>query len=210
MIVFLGAPSARDVLKTWKGHKFPQDEDISSLRPFEIDPLQRTPGAAWRRLTDPQDSLFQELAKSTVESSRLPDLFLERSLEIFTNEYYNDDNDDDIMDFEYSDLSISQVSTPFLTTYDFDVNEITELEDLPEPDIVAKTLQRRYSIIVAITDMSPYQYVTTKYGNAISFVKLIVADQSKANLEIACWENMARAAQNMRINDIIYFRGNTP
>ena len=111
------------------------------------------------------------------------------------------------MDFDYSELSVSQISTPFLTGYDFDVNEITELEDLPEANIVTKTLQRKYSIIVAITEISPCQQVTTKYGNSISLVKLIVADQTKANLEIACWENMALLAQNIRTDDIVYFRG---
>ena len=207
MIVFLGAPSARDVLKTWKGHTLPPIENESSLRPFQIDPLQSTTGAAWRRLTDPVDSLSQELAETTVESSQLQeDLFLERSLQIFTDDY-DDDDDDDGMDFEYSELSVSQVSTPFLTGYDFDINEITELEDLPEANIVGKTLQRKYSIIVAITEISPCQQVITKYGNSISLVKLIVADQTKANLEIACWDNMALLAQNMRTNDIVYFRG---
>ena len=206
-IVFLGAPSAKDALKTWKQHARPQNEDLSYLRPFEIDPLQRTTGAAWRRLTDPVDSLSQELAETTVESSLLPeDLYLERSLRIFTDEY-DDDGDDDEMDFDYSELSISQVATPFLTGYDFDINEITELEDIPEPNIVAKTLQRKYSIIVAVTEISAHHQVTTKYGNSISLVKLIVADQTKANLEIACWANMALLAQNIRTNDIVYFRG---
>lgn len=207
VIVFLGAPSAKDALKTWETHASSQDEDASYLRPFEIDPLQKTTGAAWRRLTDPVESLSQELAETTVELSQLPeDLCLERSLQIFTDEY-DDDGDDDEMDFDYSELSVSQVSTLFLTGYDFDINEITELEDLPEANTVAKALQRKYSIIVAITAISTCQQVATKYGTSISLVKLVVADQTKANLEIACWANMALLAQNMQTNDIVYFRG---
>lgn len=210
MIVFLGAPSAKDALSTWKTNAS-ENEESACLRPFEIDPLQKTTGVAWRRLADPVDSLSQELAESTVESQLPEDLFLERSLQIFTDEYDDDDDDDNEMDIcnlaDYSELSVSQISTPFLTGYDFDVNEITELEDLPAANIVNKTLQRKYSLIVAIVEISPCQQIITKYGKSISLVKLIVADQTNPHLEIACWEQMSVLAQNMRTNDIIYFRG---
>jgi hypothetical protein len=206
MIVFLGPPSVKDVLKTWKGHY--QHVDDTCLEQFEIDPLQRTTGVAWRRLFDPVDSLSQELAETTMDLQVPENLSLERSLEIFTNEY--DEDDDSVDSFnpaDYSELSVSQVSTPFLTGYDFDINEITELEDLPDANTVANGLQRKYSIIVAIVEISQCQLVTTKYGNSISLVKLIVADQTRAHLEIACWEHMALLAQRMRTNDVIYFRG---
>ena len=212
MIVFLGAPSVKDALSTWKTSA-PENEESACLRPFEIDPLQKTTGVAWRRLADPVDSLSQELAESTMESRPPEDLFLERSLQIFTDEYDDDDDDDDDNEMDicnlsdYSELSVSQISTPFLTGYDFDVNEITELEDLPAANIVNKTLQRKYSLIVAIVEISPCQHIITKYGKSISLVKLIVADQTNPHLEIACWEQMAVLAQNMRTNDIIYFRG---
>lgn len=207
MLVFLGAPSIKDVLKSWNGQA-PQNENIGLLKPFEIDLLQKTTGAAWRRLGDPLDSLSQELAETTMDSQVPENLFLERSLEIFTNEYDEEDEDMDTCNLaEYSELSISQIPTPSLTGYDFDVNEITELEDLPDANIVNKTLQRKYSIIVAVIEAIPPQQITTKYGKSISLVRLIVADQTNPYLEIACWENMATLAQNLRTNDIVHFRG---
>ena len=212
MITFLGAPSFKDVLKTWDSNHFPPVEDTSCLPPFEIDLSQRTTGIVWRRFTDPIDSLSQELAETTMES-RLPetDLFLERSLQIFSSKYDDDDDTNDTNDTmdlsKYSELSVSNIYTPFLTGYDFDVNEITELGDLPEANVVASTLHRKYSIIVAITEISPLQQITTKYGNSIKLVKLTIADQTKDNLEIACWEHMALISLNLRTYDIVYFRG---
>ena len=201
MIVYLGAPLTTDLLKTWSGEPHPQIPDIPSLRPFQVDPEQKTAGVAWRRLVDSVDSLSQELADTTMDSRSPEDLFLERSLQIF-------DNDNDEMDIDYvseqSDDSVSQIPLP--AGYDFDMNEITELEDLPGMNI---NLQRNYSVIVAITSISPSQTITTKYGKTIPLVKVIVADQTKSQFEIACWENMAILAQSMRTNDIIYFRGNT-
>jgi hypothetical protein len=213
MIMFLGAPTLNDVLKTWKSHSPPQYEETPSLRPFKIDPSQKTTGVAWRRLVDPVESLSQELAETTMQSRVPEDLFLERSLQIFTDECDDDDNDGE-MDLcnpaDYSELSVSQIYTPFLTGYDFDVNEITELEDLPEAKTVNSTPQRKYSIIVAILEISPCQQITTKYGKSVSLVKLILADQTNPHLEIACWEHMAVLARNLRTNDIVYFRGIDP
>jgi len=148
-----------------------------------------------------------------MQSPVLEDAFLERSLQIFTDECDDDENDGE-MDLcnpaDYSELSVSQIYTPFLTGYDFDINEITELEDFPEAKIVNNTPQRKYSIIVAILEISPCHQITTKYGKSVSLVKLILADQTNPHLEIACWENMAVLAQNLRINDIVYFRGIDP
>jgi hypothetical protein len=201
----MGAPLTADLLKTWTGESPPPTQDIPSLRPFQLDPQQKTDGVAWRRLADPVDSLSQELADTTMDPNSQQDFFLERSLQIFNNE-----QDQDEMDINYSfgsDISLSQISTPFPTSYDFDMNEITELEDLPNIRIHP---QRNYSIIVCITDLLPTQIITTKYGNTIPLVKLIVADQTKSQFEIACWENMAILAQSMRTHDIVYFRGTTP
>jgi hypothetical protein len=209
-IVFLGAPTAKEAMRTWKADNISpaeeQTENVSSLRPFEIDPSHRTKGVTWRRLTDPIESLSQELAETTMEPQYPEDLFLERSLEIFTTEDLDDEEEMDIYNpIEYSDISLSQI--PFLTGYDFDINEVTELEDLPPPHKVTEYTQKKFSIIVVITEISACQRVTTKYGKTIPLVKLIVADQTQSNLEIACWENMAMLTQSMRIDDIIYFRG---
>ena len=207
MIVFLGAPSAKDVLKTWKGDPIPEDEDISSLPPFEIDPLHSTGRIAWRRLVDPMDTLSQELAESTMECN--DDSFIERSLQIYDDDDEGGEGDaDDEMD-TYEPLILSQISTSFLTGYDFDVNEITELEDLPTANKVNTTVKNKYSIIVVITDVSSCQLVTTKYANSIPLVKLVVGDQTKSRFEVACWGDMAIKAQAMRRNDIAYFRGNS-
>jgi hypothetical protein len=208
--VFSGAPSVKDVLNTWNDHNTPQNDDDSALPPFEIDPQQRTPGVAWRRLVDPVDLSSQELAETAGELQSPEDLFLEQSLQIFTQSEDEEDEMDVCDPAEYSEISVSEISTPFFTGYDFDINEITELEDIPPADIVSRNPQKKYSIIVAILEMSPCQIVTTKFGRSIALVKLTVADQTRSGLEIACWENMAMLAQTMRADDIIYFRGGFP
>jgi hypothetical protein len=205
MIVFLGAPTAKDIISTWDEPPLPQDDDTSNLPPFKVDPQQITTGVTWRRLADPVESLSQELAGTSMESHLLEDPLLERSLRIYTNDI-NDDEDDMEVDASENSESTS-IYTPFLTGYDFDVNEITELEDLPPANVVARNLHRNYSIIVAITAILPCQHVTTKFGKSIALVKLTVADQTRANLEIACWDAMAGLTQSMRKDDIIFFRG---
>jgi len=202
MIVFLGAPTAKDITSTWDEPPLPQDDDTSNLPPFKVDPQQITTGVTWRRLADPVESLSQELAGTSMESHLLEDPLLERSLRIYTN----DINDDEDMDVDASENSESSIYSPFLTGYDFDINEIIELEDLPLANVVARNLHRNYSIIVAITAILPCQHVTTKFGKSIALVKLIVADQTRANLEIACWDAMAGLTQSMRKDDIIFFR----
>lgn len=210
IIVFSGPPSVKDILSTWEDQNVPQDDDDSTLPMFEIDPQQRTLGVAWRRLIDPDDPSTQELAETAVELQSPEDLLLERSLRMFTES----DDEEDEMDIgdseEYSEISVSQVSTPFFAGYDFDINEITELEDIPPAEIVTKNPLRKYSIIVAITEISPCQLVTTKYGRLIRLVKLVVADQTRSELGIACWEHMATFAQSLRADDIVYFRGASP
>jgi hypothetical protein len=207
-----------DVLKNWSTENLSSPDDASELPEFTINPSQRTTDIVWRHLVNPADdveSLSQELAETTVDTSRDEDLYLERSLQIFTNRYDNDlgvdENEEDEMDLchpsEYSELTIS---TPILAGYDFDINEISELEDLPDANFVLSTLhkQHSYSIIVAVVEISPCQLVTTKFGKSISLIKLVVADQTCANFEIACWDQMASFAQTMRVNDIIHLRGN--
>ena len=209
MIIFLGAPTAKDVLKTWDKPSLHQNDDTSSLPPFSLDPENKTCGVVWRRLPDPIESLPQELADSSMESHSLEDAALEKSLRIYAQDD-DDDNEDDEDIFDRSEtlaLSVSSIDTPFLTKYDFDVNEITELEDLPSANIIARSLHRNYSIIVAIVEMSSCQLVMTRFGKSIPLVKLIVADQTRGNLEIACWDAMALLTQSMRKDDIIYFRG---
>jgi hypothetical protein len=212
LIIYLGAPSVDDVLKNWSGEDVESPIDSSELPEFTINPSQRTTDIVWRHLVNPADdveSLSQELAETTVDASR-GDLYLERSLQIFTNRYDNDvdENEDDEMDLchpsEYSELTIS---TPILAGYDFDINEISELEDLPDATSVLSILHKKYSIIVAVVEISPCQLVTTKFGKSISLIKLVVADQTCANFEIACWDQMASFAQTMRVNDIIHLRG---
>lgn len=208
MIVFLGAPTAKDILKTWDKPALSQNDDTSDLPPFMLDPQNKTSGVAWRRLADPVDSLSQELAETSMEPHLIEDPLIERSLRIYNTDTKDGEDDMDISETaENSELSISSVYTPFLTGYDFDVNEITELEDLPSANVVAHNLNRNYSIIVALTDMTPCQHVTTKFGKSISLVKLMVADQTRTNLEIACWDAMASLTQSMRKDDIVYFRG---
>lgn len=203
-IIFLGAPTAKEAMASWHASPPPPPPTASTLRPFEIDPQQRTKGVTWRRLTDPVDSLSQELADTTMDIRSPEDLFLERSLQVY-------DNDDSLeeMDIsypsEYSELSLSQISSPFLTGYDFDINEITELEDLPSPQKI--TGQTSVSIIVAIREIGRLQVVTTKYNKSISLVKLIVQDQTRQGFEVACWDSMATLTQSLRINDIVHFRG---
>jgi hypothetical protein len=206
MIVYMGAPLKADLMRTWTGGPPSPTQDIPNLRPFQVDPQLKTEGVAWRRLGDPVDSLSQELADTTMDLRSPEDLFLERSLRIFNNDIDDQDEMDDYESPEDSNWSISQMSPPFPTGYDFDMNEITELEELPSINI---NLQRNYSVIVAITEISPTQTITTKYGKTIPLVKLIVADQTRSNLEIACWETMALLAQSLRTHDIIYFRGIT-
>ena len=208
-IVFLGAPTKEDVLKTWKGEKLAQTDDFSSLPLFQAYPQESSQGVAWRRLADPVDSLSQEFAETTVDT-RVPDDFLERSLQIFDGE---DEENEDKMDVyqpcEYPSLSNSSISSPFLTGYDFDVNEITELEDLPSATVVHRHGADNYSIIVAVMEISACQNITTKFGKSINLVKLTVADQTRSNFEIACWDTMAILCQSLRLQDIIHFRGSS-
>jgi hypothetical protein len=203
-VVFLGAPTAKEAMDTWKGDPIPQTDDISSLPPFQIDP-QQSNEIAWRHLTDPVDSLSQEFAD--LQTRTLDDIFLERSLRVYDADVGENESEMDLDPVVYSEVSISQIASPFLTGYDFDVNEITELEDLPT--VSAHNFRQNYSIVVAVQDISPVQIITTKYGKSIPLVKLIVADQTVSNFEIACWEAMATVTQSMRINDIIHFRGNS-
>jgi hypothetical protein len=205
-IVFLGAPTANEAMETWTGEPVPPIEDIASLSPFKIDPQQSTKGVAWRHLADPADpvdSLSQEFAD--LQTRTLDDIFLEQSLRVYDADVddYEDEMDPDPAD--YSEISLSQVPTPFLTGYDFDVNETTELEDLPA--VTAHNFRQNYSVVVVIQEISPVQMITTKYGKTIPLVKLIVADQTISTFEVACWENLATLTQSMRRNDIIHFRG---
>jgi len=212
MIVFMGAPTTADLMKTWTNDPPPPPPSVLPiLRPFEIDPHQRTDGVTWRRLTDPVDSLSQELAETTVDprtaeettsaaETTADDNLLERSFRVF-------DHDEDDMDPAEISQIVSQASTPFLAGYDFDMNEITELEDLPEAKNVNATNHKSYSFVVAVTEISSLEKVTTKYGKSISLVKLLVADQTRSQLEIACWEHMASVAQTLRVHDIVHFRG---
>jgi hypothetical protein len=209
MIVFLGAPTAKDIINTWTSSGLPRDDDASNLPLFKVDPQHNTTGVAWRRLPDPVESLSQELAETSMESHLVENPLLERSLRIYTNDINNDD-DMDVEAADNSELSISSLYSPFLTGYDFDVNEITELEDLPSANIVAHSLHRNYSLIVAITEISPCQHVITKFGKSIPLVKLIVADQTRTNFEVACWDAMANLTQSIRKDDIIFFRGVFP
>jgi len=211
VIIYLGAPSVDDVLKSWKNEDV-TNTDTADLPEFEIDPTQKTTEIAWRHLPsisdDPVESLSQELA-DTLDSTR-EDLHLERSLEIFTNRYNEDheEGEDDEMNLCYpSEWSEVSFLTPQLAGYDFDVNEITELEDIPEANAVLATLHKQYSIIVAIVEISPCQLVMTKFGKSINLVKLVVSDQTRPNFEIACWDRMASFAQTLRVDDIIQFRG---
>ena len=207
-IIFLGAPSAKEAIKSWPKYmsfyEDHDDQDFSVLQPFKIDLLQKTNGVVWRRLNDPVESLSQELAETTMESHFPEDAQLERSFQIFT-QHDNQLNDEDTESWTPSETEIPQV--PFLTTYDFDVNEITELEELPLRNKIAGQGLRSYSLIVVITTLSALQVVTTRYGKSVSLVKLQVADQTKSNFEITCWDKIALRAQSMRINDIVYFQG---
>jgi len=144
-----------------------------------------------------------------MESHFVEDPLLERSLRIYTNDAHVDEDDmDTSLTAANSETSISSIyNSQFLTGYDFDVNEITELEDLPSANAVARNLQRNYSIIVAITEICACKEINTKFGKTIPLVKLIVADQTRSNLEIACWDVMANLTQSMRKDDIILFRG---
>ena len=212
IIAYLGAPSVDDVLKTWKDEVV-MDTDTADLPEFKIDPRQRTTEVVWRHLAsirgDSVESLSQELAETSVDSTG-QGLYLERSLQIFTNRYDDgegEEQDDEMDQCDPSEWSEVSISTPQLAGYDFDVNEITELEDLPKADAIFATFHRQYSIIVAIVEISPCQLVITKFGESINLVKLVVADQTWPNFEIACWDRMASFAQTLRVDDIIQFRG---
>jgi hypothetical protein len=199
MIVFLGAPTLEHVLKTWNGEPVPQTDDYNTLPPFQVDQF-KTNGVAWRRLKDPIDGLSQDIADVAVSPPAYADDFLERSLLIF-----NDEPDDAMMDVDYSAVDISQFCSPFLTGYDFDINEITELEDIAQTHLIRPS--RNYSLAVVIKEISPCQTVETKYGKSVPFAKLVVADQTASDFELACWESMAILSQSMRQHDIVYFRG---
>ena len=103
---------------------------------------------------------------------------------------------------------MSILSSPFLTGYDFDVNEIVELEELPPPERI--TAQTSVSIIVAISEVGMTQVVTTKYNKQINLVKLVVQDQMRQGFEIACWDGMATLTKSLHVNDIVHFRGPLP
>jgi hypothetical protein len=207
LIVFLGAPTAKEALSTWTGG-LPVSQDDTNLPLFSVDSRERTSGVTWRHLVDPVESLSQELSQASVRPTTPEDGFLERSLRLFNYDDADDGDDMDLCDMsELSDFSFSQIGTPFIKGYDFDINEIMELQDLPPANVVMHSPQRNYSFIVAILAISPCQTVDTKYGKSIALVKLSVADQTKSNLEIACWENMARMALSLRVDDIVYFSG---
>jgi len=207
-IIFLGAPTATQAMQSWRASRPPAPPNPSPPRPFEINPLHRTTGVTWRRLTDPVDSLSQDLADTTMETRSPEDLFLERSLQV-----YDHDSLCEEMDIYYpaeeSEVSeVSILSSPFLTGYDFDVNEIVELEELPLPERISA--QTSVSIIVAISEVGMTQVVTTKYNKQINLVKLVVQDQTRQGFEIACWDGMATLTQSLHVNDIVHFRGPLP
>jgi hypothetical protein len=213
-IVFLGAPTAQEAMQSWQASPLPAPPlppyNSTALRPFEIDPLHRTSGVTWRRLADPVDSLSQELADTTMETRSPEDLFLERSLQVYDNDFPASSSSEmeiDAYPSEYSAAADLSISSPyFLTGYDFDVNEIIELDELPS---CAQRIspQTSVSIIVAIKEIGQNQVVTTKYNKSIHLVKLVVQDQTRQGFEIACWDMMATLTQSLRVNDIVHFRG---
>jgi|SRR5271156_5092625 len=211
-IIFLGAPRAKDIVKTWTtpdGPKIslPKTEDVASLPPFQIDPTQTSRNVAWRRLADPVQSLSQEFAETSFGPPTVEPSFIDRSLQGFYN--YDDDEMDlhDLPASLHEGLETSQIPSPFLAGYDFDINEITELEDLPTARSISGASLRRFSLVVAVMETHPCELVATRFGTSINLTKLIVGDLTRQHFEIACWDNMARVVQKIRVNDIVYFRG---
>lgn len=211
-IIFLGAPRAKDIVKTWKAPDGPEislskTADVASLPPFEIDPTHASRNVAWRRLPDPLHSLSQEFSETNFGPPTVEPSFIDRSLQ----GYYN--NDDDEMDLHDLPSSVndgrdtSQIPSPFLAGYDFDINEITELEDLPSARTISGDSSRRFSLVVAVMETQGCELVATKFGTSINLTKLIVGDLTRQQFEIACWDDMATVAQKIHVHDIVYFRG---
>lgn len=215
-IVFLGAPTSAEAMKSWHPPPSPPPTHATTTTPvlpsFQVDPEQHTQGPTWRRLTDPIDSLSQDLSQTSILPRSSSDPFLERSLQIYDHD--NDHSDFDEMDTvqetnhemsEYASFQISQVSSPFLTGYDFDVNEITELDELPMPGKISP--RTSVSLVVAVREVGRRETVMTKFGRSIELVKLIVGDQTRERFEVVCWDSIATLTQSLRVNDIVHFRG---
>jgi hypothetical protein len=207
-IVFLGAPTSAEAMKSWHPPPSPHTH-TTALPPFQIDTDQRTQGPTWRRLTDPIDSLSQDLSQTRILPRWSSDPFLERSLQIYDDELENSDAEEMDTTFldlsEYSSLLISPNCSPFLTGYDFDVNEITELEEIPVAGKVSSRMS--VSFVVAVREVGRRETVMTRFGRSIELVKVIVGDQTRERFEIVCWDSIATLTQSLRVNDIVHFRG---
>jgi hypothetical protein len=186
---------------------------------ISVDRLETAPTVAWRKLTsvkEPSPSPLaaewspQYLSADISMSPHFPDdAHLDRSFQVYTQyEELDDDDDDELMqNWTPLEVSFDQVPTT-LTAFDFDVNQITELDDLPPPNQVGQHPSTSYSFLVVISKTSPCEIVTTKYGKSVSLVKLNVADQSITNFEITCWGKLAVEASNsLQPDDIVYFEG---
>src|SRR6202043_1076835 len=118
-IVFLGAPTSAEAMKSWHPPPSSPQTHNTVLPPFQIDLDQRTQGPTWRRLTDPIDSLSQDLSQTRILPRWSSDPFLERSLQIYDDEVENSDAEEMDTTFldlsEYSSLLISPNCSPFLT-----------------------------------------------------------------------------------------------
>jgi len=58
-----------------------------------------------------------------------------------------------------------------------------------------------------VRQVGPRETVMTKFGRSIDLVKVIVGDQTRERFEVVCWDSVALLTQNLRVNDIVYFRG---
>src|SRR2546423_2353116 len=208
-IVFLGAPTSAEAMKTWHPPPLSPSSQPARLPTFQIDPEQRTQGPTWRRLTDPIDSLSQDLSQTSLLPISTSDPFLERSLQIYDHE--GDSDTEMEQETSHHDTSespfpqISPIPSPFLTGYDFDINEITELDEIPSAGWISARMS--VSLIVAVREIGFREMVMTRFARRIELVKVIVGDQTKERFEVVCWGGIAILCQSLRVNDIVHFTG---
>ncbi|ODQ53241.1 hypothetical protein SAICODRAFT_35086 [Saitoella complicata NRRL Y-17804] len=224
VIVFVGAPTATELLDTWSPH-----EDASGQAK---DATPSNGGPRWRRLDIPDKVRFPEaspLEEVRFLSSSFPETqlhaeetrwtphtpletYIEQSFAIFEDEGPQLDvgeRSHTILqaDTQPIDTSMVLTLTP-MPAYTFDIR-IPDLEDLPSQKMIAQGTYKHheFSILVAIIDIGQTAVVRTKKGEDLEIARLVVGDPTVSALEVSLWGWTAEWAKEFRRQDIILFEG---
>ena len=92
-----------------------------------------------------------------------------------------------------------------LPTFNFDMSNVLDLEDLDDQSLVDKNSRAiSYSILCAVLSISPAKDIVTRAGNQTQVVILTVGDHTRGRFELAVWASHAQYVQKfLRRLDVI-------